>query len=118
MPYVIGKTATLRQGQFIPGGRPFEVSLEEVPALQEAGFTVVASKTDLRPDSANINYTPEVQTERIPENFPGKISGSEELFDNVGPKVLSGATSKVTTPMGSSSGKAKAVTKVRSKKEG
>jgi len=118
MPYAICKTATLRQGQFIPGGTPFEVSLEEIPALKAAGFTIVEQETDVRPNSGGINNTPEVETERIPQNFPGKISGSEELFDNVSPKVLSGAKSQVTKPMGSASGKAKSTSKVSSKKEG
>ena len=118
MPYAICKTATLRQGQFIPGGKPFEVSLEEVPALREAGLTIIESETSLRPNSGSINNTPEVETTCIPENFPGKISGSEELFDSGSPKMLSGAKSSATQVMGNSSGKAKTVSKASSKKEG
>lgn len=116
MPYVVGKTATLRHGQFIPGGKPFEVSLAELPELQASGFKEVESENCLRPNFPGINITPEKETERISEISRDENPDSKFIFEDPDKKFLSGALSDSGTLMGGASKKAKASSKVSSRK--
>lgn len=98
MAYAIGKTATIRNGKFIPGGEKFEVSLAETESLKAAGFEILPDS----PKSDNINNKPEDETEGKLEDTDGKISETEE----------------VAPVMGGASSKAKATSKVSAAKEG
>lgn len=106
MPYAIGKTATIRNGKFIPGGTEFEVSLAETENLKAAGFEILPESQK----SGNTNNKPEIKTSGKAGNTSGKIEGTKEGSSKVPSK-------QATTTMGGTSSKAKVASKVTTKKE-
>ena len=116
MLYAIGKTATIRNGAVVPGGKAFEISVAEVEGLKASGFEILSENPSDRPEVDSINILTKNKPSVNPVLNLEKISETIES-PKASPKVLSGGSSKSAKPMGGTSAKAKVATKVSAQKE-